>query len=103
MIFSDFDEKRDGGKPHPKNHFQIIREADTTLFHSSLLLFTFKNRLHFRFCLKIVNTPKRRLFFRHTALVFLEIQQVFPRKIALSGEKNFLTLGHIANYQTRPK
>ena len=32
-------------------------------------------------------TPCGRVFFRHTALRFLEIHKVFPRKRALSGEK----------------
>ena len=31
--------------------------------------------------------PLRRIFFRHTALIFLEIHKVFLRQIALSGEK----------------
>ncbi|MBS6347354.1 MAG: hypothetical protein KH443_00945, partial [Oscillospiraceae bacterium] len=38
-------------------------------------------------CLKNVNIPKRRVFFRHTALIFLAIHKVLPRQIALSGEK----------------
>src|SRR5699024_8973948 len=38
-------------------------------------------------CLKNVNMPKRRFFFRHTALIFLAIHKVLPRQIALSGEK----------------
>ncbi len=52
-------------------------------------------------CLKNVNIPKRRVFFRHTALIFLAIHKVLPRQIALSGEKS-LTVGHISNFQTRP-
>ena len=31
-------------------------------------------------CLKIVNTPKRRLFFRHTLPIFLGIHKVFLRQ-----------------------
>ena len=38
-------------------------------------------------CLKNVNMPKRRSFFRHTALIFLAIHKVLPRQIALSGKK----------------
>ena len=38
-------------------------------------------------CLKNVNMPQRRFFFRHTALIFLAIHKVLPRQIALSGEK----------------
>ena len=34
-----------------------------------------------------VNMPKRRAFFRHTALIFLAIHKVLPRQIAWSGEK----------------
>jgi len=40
-----------------------------------------------RACLKIVNTPNRRAFFRRAALLCLEIHKVFLRQIALSGEK----------------
>ena len=38
-------------------------------------------------CLKNVNMPEQRVFFRHTALIFLAIHQVLLRQIALSGEK----------------
>ena len=38
-------------------------------------------------CLKNVNMPKRRAFFRHTALIFLAIHKVLPHQIALSGKK----------------
>ena len=38
-------------------------------------------------CLKNVNKPKQRIFFRHTALIFLAIHKVLLRQIALSGEK----------------
>ena len=38
-------------------------------------------------CLKNVNKPKQRIFFRHTALIFLAIHKVSRRQIALSGEK----------------
>ena len=51
--------------------------------------------------LKNDNTPKRRIFFRHTALISLAIHKVLLRQIALSGEKS-LAFGHIAIYQTRP-
>ena len=68
--------------------------------------------------MKIVNTPKQRVFFRHTALNFLAIRQILQRahrapvqnhragpldgviarygclrKFALSGKKNSLLLG----------
>ena len=33
----------------------------------------------FRACMKIVNTPKQRVFFRHTALNFLSIRQILQR------------------------
>ena len=42
---------------------------------------------HTRPCLKNVNMPEQRDFFRHTALIFLAIHKVLPRQIALSGEK----------------
>ena len=32
-----------------------------------------------RACMKIVNTPKQRAFFRHTALNFLAIRQILQR------------------------
>ena len=38
-------------------------------------------------CLKNVNMPEQRAFFRHTALIFLAIHKVLLRQIALSGEK----------------
>ena len=44
-------------------------------------------RLLFRPCLKNVKTPKRRIFFRQTALKILEIHKVFLRIFALSGGK----------------
>ncbi len=34
------------------------------------------------------NISKQRIFFRHTALIFLEIRQVFLRQIALSAGKS---------------
>jgi len=37
--------------------------------------------------LKKVKTPKRRIYFRHTALKILEIHNVFLRIFALSGGK----------------
>jgi hypothetical protein len=43
--------------------------------------------IHFRACLKIVNAPNRRAFFRRAALTCLEIHKVFLRQIALPGEK----------------
>ena len=44
-------------------------------------------RSSLRPCLKTVNKPKQRIFFRHTALIFLAIHKVSRRQIALSGEK----------------
>ena len=38
-------------------------------------------------CLKNVKTPKRRIFFRHFALIFLAIHKVWLRQTALIGEK----------------
>ena len=38
-------------------------------------------------CLKNVNMPEQRVFFRDTALIFLAIHKVLLRQIALSGEK----------------
>ena len=46
-----------------------------------------KAKLVARACLKIVNTPNRRAFFRRAALLCLEIHKVFLRQIALPGEK----------------
>ena len=40
-----------------------------------------------RHCLKNVNMPKRRVFFRYAALIFLAIHQGLLRQIALPGEK----------------
>ncbi len=37
--------------------------------------------------MKNVNMPEQRVFFRHTALIFLAIHKVLLRQIALSGEK----------------
>ena len=37
--------------------------------------------------LKNVKTPKRRIFFHHSALIFLAIHKVWLRQIALIGEK----------------
>ena len=55
-----------------------------------------------RACLKIVNTPKQRVFFRHTALNFLAIRQDACENLPCLAKK-FLAVGHIANYQTGPK
>ena len=44
-------------------------------------------------CLKNVNLPKRRVFSRHAALIFLAIHQGLLRQIALPGEKNPSPLG----------
>ena len=41
-----------------------------------------------RACLKNVNMPKRRLFFRHTLPIFLEIHPVFLRQIGFVWRKN---------------
>ncbi len=38
-------------------------------------------------CLKNVKTPKRRTFFRRSALIFLAIHKVWLRQTALIGEK----------------
>ncbi len=46
-----------------------------------------RNEDELRACLKIVNTPNRRAFFRRAALLCLEIYKVFLRQIALPGEK----------------
>ena len=54
-----------------------------------------------RACMKIVNTPKQRAFFRHTALNFLAIRQDACENLPCLAKK-FLAVGHIANYQTRP-
>ncbi|WP_204898107.1 hypothetical protein [Pseudoflavonifractor capillosus] len=51
--------------------------------------------------MKNVNMPEQRVFFRHTALIFLAIHKVLLRQIALSGEKSF-AVGQISNFQTRP-
>ena len=48
---------------------------------------SFYRRARIRACLKIVNTPNRRAFFRRAALLCLEIHKVFLRQIALPGEK----------------
>ena len=45
-----------------------------------------------RACLKNVNTPKQRSFFRHTSPIFLEIHPVFLRKIVFVWRKNFSPL-----------
>ncbi|MBQ2988042.1 MAG: hypothetical protein IJD59_02955, partial [Clostridia bacterium] len=47
-------------------------------------------------------TPKKRLFFRITALIFLKYISYFCKKSACSTKK-FLTFGHIAIFQTSPK
>ena len=45
-----------------------------------------------RACLKNVNMSKRRLFFRHTLPIFLEIHPVFLRQIGFVWRKNFSPL-----------
>ena len=52
-------------------------------------------------CLKNVKTPKRRIFFRHFALIFLAIHRVWRRQTALIGEKISRPCAIIV-YQTRP-
>ena len=47
-------------------------------------------------------TPKQRIFFRHTALIFLEIPKYSCVKSPCLAEKS-LAVGYIAIYQTRPK
>jgi hypothetical protein len=51
--------------------------------------------------LKNINTPNFGSIFRHSSLFPLEIQQVFLRGNALTGEKCPL-IGHIAIFQTAP-
>ena len=53
-------------------------------------------------CLKNVKTPKRRIFFRRFALIFLAIHRVWRRQIASTGKKS-LVAAHFAIYQTRPR
>ena len=52
--------------------------------------------------MKIVNTPKQRAFFCHTALNFLAIRQDACENLPCLAKK-FLAIGHIANYQTSPR
>ncbi len=74
------------------------------LFHCFSLIFMFFHVLYFiisalytqslsfktdfRACLKIVNTPKGRLFFRHTLPIFLGIHKVFLRQTGFVWRKN---------------
>ena len=51
--------------------------------------------------LRIVNAPKRRGFFRHTALKILAIHRVFLQIFALSGEKIPCRWAY-GQFQTRP-
>ncbi len=51
-----------------------------------------KDRASPRACLKNVNMSKRRLFFRHTFPIFLEIHPVFLRQIGFVWRKNFSPL-----------
>ncbi|MBQ9648558.1 MAG: hypothetical protein IJV43_09405, partial [Oscillospiraceae bacterium] len=44
-------------------------------------------------CLKNADMPKRRVFFRHTAAIFLAIHKVLPRQIGLVRRKNPSPLG----------
>ena len=87
-------------------------------------------RRPFRPCLKHVKQPRQRVFFRHTALMFLAIHKVLLRQIALPGEKiprrwaqfhvslqytkyccvkspclakKSLAVGHSSMFQTRPR
>ena len=55
-----------------------------------------------RACMKIVNTPKQWVFFRHTALNFLAIRQDAYEDLPCLAKK-FLAVGYIANYQTGPR
>ena len=52
--------------------------------------------------MKIVNTPKQWVFFRHTALNFLAIRQDAYEDLPCLAKK-FLAVGYIANYQTGPR
>ena len=52
-------------------------------------------------CLKNVNMPKRRVFFRHTALIFLQYTKYCCVKSPCLAKKS-LAVGHISNFQTRP-
>ncbi len=47
------------------------------------------------------NMPKQRIFFRHTALIFLAIPKYSCVKSPCLAKKS-LTVVHIAIYQTRP-
>ena len=51
--------------------------------------------------LKIVNIPKRRLFFRHTLPIFLGIHQVFLRQIGFVWRKNLSLLGIFPIFKQR--
>ena len=55
-----------------------------------------------RACLKIVNTPNRRLFFRHTSPIFLEIHPVFLRQIGFAWRKNNSPLVILPIFKQRP-
>ena len=54
-----------------------------------------------RACLKIVNTPKRRLFFRHTLPIFLGIHKVFLRQTGFVWRKNLSPLGIFPMFKQR--
>ncbi|WP_155978868.1 hypothetical protein [Oscillibacter sp. 1-3] len=52
--------------------------------------------------MKNVKTPKRRIFFRRFALIFLAILRVWRRQIALTGKKNLSPLRILPFIKTRP-
>ncbi|MBQ9648472.1 MAG: hypothetical protein IJV43_08960, partial [Oscillospiraceae bacterium] len=54
-------------------------------------------------CLKYADMPKRRVFFRHTAAIFLAIHKVLPRQIGLVRRKNPSPLVALPIFQTRPE
>ena len=51
--------------------------------------------------MKIVNTPKGRLFFRHTLPIFLGIHKVFLRQTGFVRRKNLSLLGIFLIFKQR--
>ena len=102
--------KTDLGSPKSiDTPFLRIREnclelQNTTIQLSNISLFSTADITPEKFpmlraCLKNVKTPKRRIFFRCTALKNLEIHKVFLRFFALSIEKisHFWSFRHLSN------
>ena len=79
--------------------FGYVKEKTMSAREQAVVLQYLMELTGLRACLKNVKTPKRRIFFRCTALKNLEIHKVFLRFFALSIEKisRFWSFRHLSN------